>query len=86
MQQNYIVAKRKYKANSKVICINAIAKKVAIDKSDLPTVYYSALDCAFIASITSDDSEYHEALLAYLQSYSTGPLLALLYSLPDTSS
>ena len=74
LQRNYIVAKRKYKANTKVISIDAVAKKIGIDKSDLPTVYYSALDCAFLASITSDDSwrsnlnEYHEALLAYLQS------------------
>jgi hypothetical protein len=74
LQRNFIVAKRKYKTSAEGVSIDTVTQTIGIDKSDLPAVYYSALDCAFLATITGDESwrsnlnEYHEVLLAYLQS------------------
>ena len=74
LQRKYIVAKRKYKTGAEGISVDDLTKKIGIEKSDMPAVYYSALDCAFLASIASDDNwrsnlyEYHETLHAYLQS------------------
>ena len=71
-QRNYLVAKRKYNLTEESV-VDDIVKNVGIEKSDFPAIYYCALDCALMASITHDDNwqllliEYHEALLAYLQ-------------------
>ena len=68
-QRNYLVAKRKYNLTEESV-VDDIVKNVGIEKSDFPAIYYCALDCALMASITHDDNWQLlliEALLAYLQ-------------------
>ena len=55
--------------------IDAIIETIGIDKSDLTSLYYYALDCGLLASTTTNESwrsdleKYHEALLAYIHSH-----------------
>ena len=71
LQRNYILARRRYK---QCACVDAISKLVDATTTDLTTLYYLAIDCGFLASLTDDDQwrstlgMYHETLLGYLQS------------------
>ena len=72
MQRNFIIAKRRFQ---KCAEIDAIIETIGIDKSDLTSLYYYALDCGLLASTTTNESwrsdleKYHEALLAYIHSH-----------------
>ena len=73
VQRSYVVAKRKYKKSDDCVSIDDVTESIGLDKTDLSSLYYSALDCGFLASLTSDADwkatliKYNEALLAYLQ-------------------
>ena len=54
-QRNYLVAKRKYNLTEESV-VDDIVKNIGIEKSDFPAIYYCALDCALMASITHDDN------------------------------